>query len=176
MGLWDELFRPLVKRLFEPTRQNHALEHATVTILMKRAERPFRVLGGATPDGCFLQAEVPTEEVESAAAEALERMQNGEGHLAVSPFCGTNLAVAGAMAAVACLVVLGTEDRIRRLPMAVAAATGAVLLAQPVGAQVQRHVTTTPDVANLRILRVTKQQVRGTTVHRVVTTREPTSK
>ena len=116
--------------------------------------------------------DLSTETVESAAREALERMQHGEAHLAVSPFCGTNVVIAAAMASFACMATLGTEDRFRRVPLAVAAATAAIVLAQPVGLLAQRHVTTTADVADLRIVRVTRQGSGIGTVHKVETTRD----
>ena len=171
MGFLSDLLLPAARRLFEPTRQNHALEHATVAVLLRRTERPPRMIGGAVPDGFYLHADLPSAEVESAAREALDRMQKGEGHLALSPFCGTNIAIAGAAAALACLLTLGTKARWRQLPTAAAAATGAILLAQPLGLLAQRHVTTTSNVADLRIVRVTRKGSGGRTLHKVETAR-----
>jgi len=163
--------RRTAHRIFWPTRQNHALEHATVAVLMQRSEVPLRVVGSATPFGFYLVGDLGTEEVESAAHEALERMRRGDDHLAVSPFCGTNLLIAGTLATLASLVTLGTKDRRQKLPTAIAAATFAVALAQPVGAWVQRNLTTTQDLSDMRIVRVTRSGPPGRTVHKVETAR-----
>ena len=169
--LWD-LLRLKGAGLFDATRQNHALEHATVAVLLRQLEHPARLLGRATTDGFYLHADLPTALIERVAHEALERMQKGEDHLAVSPFCGTNIIIAGAMATLACLVTLGTDSRLRRLPTAIAAATGAIVLAQPIGLMAQRHFTTTSDLRGLRIVGVTCQGVGARTVHKVETARD----
>ena len=67
-------------------RRNHALEHATLAVILRRLGHDIRALGRATGDGYFLYADVPTEFFEDCANEALARMKQGEGHLAVSPF------------------------------------------------------------------------------------------
>ncbi len=170
MGILDPL-RELAVRFFESTRQNHALEHATVAVLMRRRERPVRIIGRAAADGFYLHADLPTEEVEGAVHEALDRMRHGADYLAVSPFCGTNIAVAGALAAVACLATLGTKDRAGNLPIAMAAAAGAIVLAQPLGALAQRHITTTANVEDLRVVDVTRRVSLGGAVHKVATAR-----
>jgi hypothetical protein len=164
--------RRTAHRLFFPTRQNHALEHATVTLLLKRSDTPLRLAGRATGNGFYLLGDLSTEEIEMAAREALDRMKGGDEHLAVSPFCGTNLLVAGALATLAAMVTLGTRDRFRKLPTAMVVSALAVAAAQPLGAMVQRRFTTTGDVSDLRIIRVTR--IGGTgmrTVHKVETAR-----
>ena len=46
----------------------------------------------------MLLGDVPTEQVESAVREALQRLKAGERGLAVHPNCGTNLATTGLLA------------------------------------------------------------------------------
>ena len=161
--------RRTTKRLVTSTRQNHALEHATVALLLRRSETPLRVMGRATHRGFYLMADLTTSQVETAAHEALARMRRGEEHLAVSPFCGTNLVLAGTLAALASMAVLGTNNRMKNLPNACAAATLAVLIAQPLGALVQRHLTTSSDIRDLRVVRVTRSGLPGPTIHKVET-------
>src|SRR5215208_1723652 len=63
-------------------RRNHALEHATIAVMMER--EPGRKLNGfSTDDGFFVQGVRSISEVESAAREALRRLQNGEKRLAI---------------------------------------------------------------------------------------------
>jgi hypothetical protein len=155
----------------EATRANHALEHATITILLGRLARPVRMVGRATPGGFYLHGNVPTEELTAAVTEALARLQAGEARLAVSPLCGTNLAVAGVLAGLSSVLAFGAANRPDRWSRAVLAATGAVLLAQPLGQFVQRHITTSANLRGMRIRRILRTG-RGTwTVHRVETAR-----
>src|SRR5690606_23612638 len=83
------------------------------------------------------------------------RMQRGERSLAVSPFCGTNIAVSGALTAAFTMFALArTGDRsVRdRFANASTAATVGVILAQPVGRLVQKHLTTRGDVQYVEII------------------------
>src|SRR3712207_5717367 len=58
-------------------RRNHALEHATIVVMMER--EPGRKLNGfSTDEGFFVQGVRSTQEVESAAREALRRLRGGE--------------------------------------------------------------------------------------------------
>src|SRR3989337_552172 len=85
----------MLKREVNAARRNHALEHATISILLIRHGPTIRVLGPAAPCGFYIYGDIPTETLRELAQEGLSRLQRGESHLAVSPLCGTNLAVAG---------------------------------------------------------------------------------
>jgi hypothetical protein len=159
-------------KIIGTVRRNHALEHATIAVLLRRLGHDVRMVGRATTDGYYLYADVPTELLESATKEALQRMKAGEGHLAVSPFCGTNLAVAGAMAGVASLVTMGqTSRRGERVPNVILASMLAVLVAQPVGRLVQRYLTTSPDLSDTEIVGVRPGGRGGARFHKVLTRR-----
>jgi hypothetical protein len=162
----------MLGRLVGTVRRNHALEHATITVLLRKLGHDVRMVGRATRDGYYLYADVPTPLLEESTHEALARLKGGEGHLAVTPLCGTNLAVAGAMAALASTAVLGNaRNRTEKLPNAILASMLAVLVAQPVGRMVQRYVTTSPDLADTEIVAV-KQGGRGAArFHKVQTRR-----
>jgi hypothetical protein len=87
-------------------RRNHALEHATIVVMMER--EPGRKLNGfSTDDGFFVQGVRSISEVESAAREAMRRLQNGEKRLAIHRNCGTTIVAANLLAAVFFLVTLG---------------------------------------------------------------------
>ena len=163
----------MLGHLVGTVRRNHALEHATIAVLLGRLGRDVRMVGRATRDGYYLYADVPTELLESSTREALQRLKSGEGYLAVSPLCGTNLAVAGALAGMASMLTLGDGRRAERLPNAMVASMFAVLIAQPVGRMVQKHLTTSPDLADTEIVAI-KSGLRGSAkFHKVQTARRP---
>src|SRR5215208_4446471 len=87
-------------------RRNHALEHATIVVMMER--EPGRKLNGfSTDDGFFVQGVRSISEVESAAREAMRRLQNGERGLAIHRNCGTTIVAANMLAAIFFLLALG---------------------------------------------------------------------
>jgi hypothetical protein len=135
-------------------RRNHALEHATICILMGRLGQDSRMVGRATPSGFYVYGNVPTERLEESSSEALFRLKRGESHLAISPVCGTNLAVAGLLAGLSSLATLGNRSRAERLPSVLLASILAVVAAQPIGRLVQKHLTTHPDLSDTEIVGV----------------------
>jgi hypothetical protein len=156
-------------RLIDRIRRNHAVEHGTVAVLLERGARP--PLGGyGTPGGFFIYGNLSTEDVSSAAAEALGRMQEGERELAVSPFCGTNLVVGALLAAlVVRIAARGSRQRAGRIPLVMLGVLGSLWLRRPVGAMVQRHFTTLSDVGDVEIIETKRYQLAGSTFHRVRT-------
>lgn len=153
-------------------RQNHGLEHATVTVLLQKLGMTVRLAGRSTPSGFYLYGNLPTDLVEASVHEALGRMQAGEGDLAVSPLCGTNLAVGGLLASAGSFVALGERgDRRERFPRAVLLATCSIIAAQPVGRLAQKYVTTSPDQAGVEVISVTRSSLIGLTIHKVRTRR-----
>lgn len=161
----------MITELVKNVQRNHALEHATITVMLKRIGHDVRMVGRATRDGYYLYADVPMEFLDDCTHEALERLKNGEGHLAVSPLCGTNIAVAGALAGVASLVALGSSNRVSKLPNAIVASMFAVIASQPVGRLVQRHLTTSPDLAGTEIVGIKAGGRGGAKFYKVQTER-----
>ncbi len=133
------------------TRQNHGLEHATVAILMGRGMRP--PLGGySTPGGFFIIGRATTDEVASAAGDALAQMKEGHRELAVSPYCGTNLATGALLAAlISAAIMRRSRSPGQRVSAAAFGAIAAALGGRPLGQVLQRHFTTLADVDDLRI-------------------------
>jgi len=163
----------MLKRLINSVRQNHALEHATISILLSRLG-PMRIVGRAVSDGFYIYGDVPTERLREFADEALSRLQRGEAHLAVSPLCGTNIAVAGVLAGLGSYVALGAGPRrVGGVSGAIVAAMFAVLAAQPVGRLVQKHYTTSPDLDGVHIVSVGPVGGRFFHVHKVRTASSP---
>ena len=150
-------------------RRNHALEHATIAVLLGKVGPNTRLVGRASGDGFYIYGKVPTEKIRESAVEALARLKSGESQLAVSPLCGTNLAVAGILAGLASLLALGNRSRWERAPNVLMAAVVAVVGAQPLGRVVQRYVTTSADVQGLEIVGVTATGRGLVPLHKVKT-------
>ncbi len=153
-------------------RRNHALEHATIAVLMSRLGAGAKLMGRASTDGFYVIGDVSTEEVSQAANEGLARLKRGEYHLAVSPFCGTNLVTAGLLAGLASMLSMRHKRGMDRFPQVVLAATSAVILAQPLGRLVQKHLTTCPDLDDVGIVEVTCRGRGKLTRHKIRTVQD----
>ncbi len=153
--------------IIRAVRQNHALEHATIAILLQRLNGRVRMMGRAGWNGFYIFGNIPTEVIEEAAHEALRRLQSGEKDLAVSPMCGTNIVVAGLAAGVASAFAARGHRGADRLGRILIASTIAVLLAQPLGRLAQRYITTTTDLDDVSIGRVVRSGDMGIVRHKV---------
>lgn len=159
--------------LVNAIRQNHALEHATMHMLNRR--NPYQRLAGRTTHyGFLIYGSVDTLDVANAATEALARLQQGEAHLAVYPYCGTNLAVISTAAGAAAFgATLGRpRSKLDRLPLALMAATLAAIAAQPLAHKIQETVTTSPQVEGLYIADVARLERGKLITHQVTIGRE----
>ena len=158
--------------LIDDVRRHHALEHATVTLLLgRRGGTTGRMLGRAATTGFYLVSSIPPDEVRDAAQEALRRLKAGEAELAVSPLCGTNIAVAGALAGVGAVIASGRKRNLDSLGNAVSAAMAGIVLAQPVGRWVQEKITTLPDLSDVEIISVRGVRLGGSHAVKVRTRR-----
>jgi hypothetical protein len=135
-------------------RRNHALEHATVSLLLARLGPDLRLIGRATVDGFYIYGDVPSDLLAQCAQEGLARLKRGEEFWAVTHLCGTNIATAGALAALSTMAVIGTAQRRDKVANAIVASIVAVTVAQPLGRLIQRHITTSPDLAGTEIVAV----------------------
>ena len=134
-------------------RRNHALEHATIVVMMER-EPGRRLNGFSTDDGFFVQGVRSISEVESAAREALRRLQNGEKRLAIHRNCGTTIVAANLLAAIFFLVTLGLVLYLGGSYLYLMI-LGSVILAFalriPLSLFLQRFVTTDADLKNAEV-------------------------
>ncbi len=131
-------------------RRNHGIEHATVHLLTARnANRS--IVGRADAKGFFIYGDVATQELQTAAQEAVRRLQTGDAHLAIHPRCGTNLVTAGVLAGIAALLALGRKPSWRKFPNVIVATTFAAYIAPLVGLKLQERITTSPDAHGARI-------------------------
>jgi hypothetical protein len=135
-------------------RRNHALEHATIVVMMER--EPGRKLNGfSNDDGFFVQGVRSIAEVESAAREAIRRLHNGEKGLAIHRNCGTTIVAANMLAALFFLVALGIGLLYLGGSYLYLLIVGSVLLAfalrVPLSLLLQRFVTTDADLTNAEV-------------------------
>ncbi|MDX2163606.1 MAG: DUF6391 domain-containing protein [bacterium] len=162
------------------TRRNHGLEHATIHLLSARVKN-LRMAGRSDAGGFILIGDAPTALIETSAREALRRMQNGEQHLAVHPNCGTNLVTTGVLTSAAALLGfsgVSRRDAWERLPFMSMVMIVLLIVSQPLGGSLQKHLTTDGDPGDLTILSVTRSTMPGlmggtVTVHRVRTADQP---
>ena len=151
------------------TRQNHAMEHATIAVLLEKGAT-VPLAGIAAPGGFYLCGQVPTEDVTSAAQEALLRLQAGNHELAISPHCGTNLVVGALLAGLVSSIVLGrSKSRLRRVECVATGFLVATFLGRPLGKVIQRRYTTLSHVGGVEITTVSRIKLGRLTVHRVRT-------
>ncbi|MEL6151547.1 MAG: DUF6391 domain-containing protein [Chloroflexota bacterium] len=158
------------------TRRNHALEHATIHVLSGRV-RGLQMAGRSDASGFVLIGDVATDEVVQAVSDALSRLRGGQRNLAIHPNCGTNLVTTGYLTSLTALIVTrGANEResfLSRLPLLVIAMIGALLVSQPLGTWLQRHITTDGNPGNTEVLSINRRETnwfgRRVVLHRVET-------
>ena len=141
-------------------RRNHALEHATVSLLLGRLGPDLRVVGRASGDGFFLYGDIPSDLLGQCVQEALTRLKRGEAFWAVTPHCGTNIATTGVLTGLSTLAVTSGGQRKDRVSRAILVSMLAVVVAQPVGRLIQRYLTTSADLADTEIVAI-EQRGKG---------------
>ena len=134
-------------------RRNHALEHATIVVMMER--EPGRKFNGfSTDDGFFVQGVRSTEEVDGAAREALRRLRAGEKKLAVHRNCGTTIVAANLLAPLFFLGAVGFGFYLGGNLLYLLILGGVILsfaLRVPLSLFLQRFVTTDADLSNAEV-------------------------
>ena len=133
-------------------RRNHALEHATIVVMMQR-EPGRRFNGFSDDDGFFVQGVRSTDDVDGAAREALKRLRAGEKGLAIHRNCGTTIVAANMLAAVFFLAALGVGLYLG-WPLYLLILGGlalSLLLRVPLSLLLQRFVTTDSDLSNAEV-------------------------
>ncbi len=152
-------------------RQNHALEHATITILSERVPN-LSVSARSSSDGFIVFGDVDLGELRRASDDALRRLQAGEAELAIHPNCGTNLAVGVSLVTLGTLLALMSSQVRTRVATAAASSLAGWVAARPVGEYVQRHFTTLPDLQGVRVTEIARRKFLGITYIDVRTVQE----
>ncbi|MEQ8674541.1 MAG: DUF6391 domain-containing protein [Aggregatilineales bacterium] len=158
-----EMIRPILDfPIVRRTRRNHALEHATIHMLSRR-NRTLRVAGRSSDGGFILIGDVPQDQVESAAYDALSRLKKGERSLALHPNCGTNLVTTGFMTTLAGYIGLrgGNRDNhvADRFSLTMILVMVALMISPPIGMSLQKHITTDGDPGDLEIVSIKRRQM-----------------
>lgn len=157
------------------TRRNHGLEHATIHIL---TQHRYSLSGRSNDVGFVLFGNVPTQQVETAVQEAIQRMKSGEHKLAIHPNCGTNLVTTGFLTTIVAWIGFSGSNRRSgwdRFPMIMVMMMGVALFSTPLGMNLQKYFTTEGNVGDMELLSVTRNEStipftgRKVVVHHVVT-------
>jgi len=152
-------------------RQNHALEHATITVLSDRIP-DLRVSARSNSDGFTIFGDVDLGQLRIALDEALSRLLAGEAELAIHPNCGTNLAVGVTMVTIGTMLGLASTHTRTRVATAAASSLAGWAAARPLGEYVQRHFTTLPDLRGVRVTEIARRKFFGMTFVEVRTVQE----
>ncbi len=152
-------------------RQNHALEHATITILSGYIP-DLRVSARSNSRGFTIFGDVDLGQLRRALDEALRRLQAGEAQLAIHPNCGTNLVVGVSLLAAGTLLGITSSRSSTRIASAAASSFAGFMAARPLGEYVQKHVTTLPDLRGVRVTEIYRRKVLGMTFVEVRTVQE----
>lgn len=152
-------------------RENHALEHATISLLSQQYP-DARMAGVSVARGFFIFGDVPEERVLPTAHEAIGRLRGAEPELAIHERCGTNLAVTGLLTGLAAMTVTRLRRPFNTFSNVILASTTALLVARPLGMLAQRYLTTHTPNPSMRITGA-RRFTRGTSVITFVMTENP---
>lgn len=153
------------------TRQNHALEHATFTILATM-NPTLSVSARSNNNGFIIFGDVDLGLLRRALDEALARLLAGEAGLAIHPNCGTNLAVGVSMVTIGTLLGMASSNNRTRVATAAASSVAGWVSARPLGEYVQKHFTTLPELEGVRVTDITRRKFYGFTYIEVRTVQE----
>ncbi len=152
-------------------RQNHALEHATITILSEMIPN-LSINARSYSDGFIIFRDLDLGVLRRAVDEALRRLQAGEAQLAIHPNCGTNLAVGISLMTIGTLLGMVSSSTRTRVASAAASSVAGWAAARPIGEFVQKHFTTLPDLKGVRVTEIFRRKMLGFTVIEVRTVQE----
>ncbi len=152
-------------------RQNHALEHATITILSGYIP-DLRVSARSSSRGFTIFGDVDLGLLRRALDEALRRLKAGEAELAIHPNCGTNLVVGVSLLAAGTLLGMASSQVRTRIASTVVSSVAGLMAARPLGELVQKHVTTLPDLEGVHVIDIYRRKVLGFTIIEVRTVQE----
>jgi len=152
-------------------RQNHALEHATITILSTYIP-DLRVSARSTSRGFTIFGDVDLGQLRRALDEALRRLQAGEAELAIHPNCGTNLVVGVSFLTLGTILGMASNRARTRVASAALSSVAGIAAARPIGQIVQKYITTLPDLRGVRVTEIYRRKMFSFTVVEVRTIQE----
>jgi hypothetical protein len=152
-------------------RQNHSLEHATITILSNYIP-DLRVSARSTSAGFTIFGDMDLGQLRRALDEALRRLQAGEAELAIHPNCGTNLVVGISILTVGTILGMSFQKTRTRVASVALSAFAGLAAARPVGQIAQKYITTLPDLRGVHVTDIFRRKIFGFTVIEVRTIQE----
>ncbi|HLI71339.1 MAG TPA: DUF6391 domain-containing protein [Ktedonobacteraceae bacterium] len=152
-------------------RQNHALEHATITILSQYVP-DLRISARSSSRGFTIFGDVDLGQLRRALNEALSRLQAGEAELAIHPNCGTNLVVGVSFVTLGTILGLTSSRARTRVASAALSSFAGIAAARPLGQLVQKYITTLPDLRGVRVTDIYRHKLLNFTLIEVRTTQE----
>src|SRR5947208_2312070 len=152
-------------------RKNHALEHATITILSGMVPN-LSVSARSFSNGFVIFGNVDLGLLRRAADEALSRLQAGEAELAIHPNCGTNIVVGVSLVALGTMLGMASSQTRTRVTSAAASSVAGLMAARPLGEYVQKHFTTLPDLKGVYVTDIFRRKLLGFTIVEVRTVLE----
>lgn len=153
------------RELLARVRRNHALEHASINLLMQRYP-DARIAGLSGPLGFMLLSTLTGEQIVPMVREALGSLKAGQADLALHRNCGTNLVITAGLTTLATIVGLGRyvyprgqKERsllgfLERLPQVVLLNVMALVAAAPLSRWAQANVTTDAELQGVEIASV----------------------
>ena len=168
--MFENTFFDQIYKLTLNDRRNHAIEHATVSILTEQKVKSA-VLGFAIPSGFLIYSKSNKDEIVSAANHGLKLMKSGVYEISISQFCGTNLVVAALLTGVSTVLlgkILGKKSK--NILNITNGFLLSALLSKPIGRIVQKYVTTDPNVKNIQIENSRSLKVGTFYIHFISTT------
>src|SRR5260370_8991551 len=144
-------------------RQNHALEHATITLLSGMVP-DLRVSARSSSSGFIILGDVDLGLLRRALDEALRRLQAGEAELAIHPNCGTNLVVGLSLITAGTLLGMASSHTRTRIASTAVSSVAGLMAARPLGELVQKHFTTRPDLVGEQVTYIFRRALMGFTV------------
>jgi len=152
-------------------RQNHALEHATITILSGIVPN-LRISARSNSRGFIIFGDVDLGQLRRALNEALSRLQAGESQLAIHPNCGTNLVVGFTLLTFGTLLGMTSSRARTRVASTALSSVAGLVAARPLGELVQKYVTTLPDLEGVYVTDIFRRKILGFTIVEVRTVQE----
>lgn len=134
-------------------RKNHALEHATISVLEEKYGRKNIFSGYARENGFYIFGSVDPDLLLASAIEGKERLLSGEKDLAIHERCGTSIAVAGFLTFILFIFLLIITHSINFFLLIFAFIIGQIV--GPIfGKFIQKYFTVDTNVEDVKILDV----------------------
>ncbi len=155
--------------ILQRVRRNHAIEHATMHLLGRTLRAP-KLAARSDWRGITFYGDVDTRVLESALDGGMLALNSGHRALAVHPRCGSMISASMLLAMLAGWLV---QSDVKRKPtptrglLSIAGVTGAMLLAQPLGYAMQKHVLTDPDASHAKLVSIRSSGRGPLTSHRI---------